>query len=413
MAFVCNMSAILFVVFRFKYGFTFEQLGRLILINFVVQMMADIIGGLLVHKVRARSILIFGASCTFLGYLCYSVLPGIMSNSYNALIIAIIIISIGSGIFEMLLSPLIDAIPSDTKKQDMALLHSFYAWGTAFMIIFSTSLFFIIGVIVAPDVIGAKQIFYTGLDYWRILPVLPSIISFILIILFSKVLLPNWIEDVGRVKLRSVVKKPYMILVTLAILFGAGVEIISTQWLSAFAEKGLGYSKFIGDLGGMLLFALSMGIARHWFGTKGEHVNINNFLIIAVIVTIGIYLTASLCPIPYVALSACVLAGFTTAMMWPGALSMAAGRFPSVGATMFAMMACAGDTGAASIPWLLGVFADNGIILRSIFGYIPNISYDALCLRAGLLLSTIFPIILLVIYILLRKTQKSDEKAID
>jgi len=201
-----------------------------------------------------------------------------------------------------------------------------------------------------------------------------------------------------------------MILVTLAIFVGAGVENICTQWVSIFAEGGLGYSKFIGDLLGMFFFAACMGIARHWFGTKGEKVNMSNFLIVCSAITIGIYLTASLCPIPYISLIACIIAGFTVSMMWPGALTLAAGRFPLVGATMFAMMACAGDTGVASIPWLMGIFSDNGEAFKSLFSYIPNISADAVNLRAGLLLSTIFPIILLLIHIALKIVGKKAER---
>ncbi|MBQ0105927.1 MAG: MFS transporter, partial [Armatimonadetes bacterium] len=379
-AVICNLCAILFIVFRTNYGLTFEQLGRLILVNFCVQMAADLVNGALINKVDPRKIILIGSSATFLGYLCYAILPGIMSP-YSGLMIATVIISWGCGTYEMMLSPLINAIPSDTKVQDMALLHSFYAWGVAFAVVFATLFFFGAGLfssVASHSVLAAKTVFYTGLfKFWYILPLLYSIIPLILIINFSSMKMPRWVSEEKRTKLKDFVTKPYFILVAIAIGVGGGVECILSNWISIFAEKGLGYNKFIGDMIGLFGYAITMGISRHLMGTRGEKWDLSKVLIFASLGAVLIYLFASLCPINIISLILCICGGAATGMLWPGALNLAGLKFPFAGALMFAILAFAGDTGVAIIPWLNGVFSDYSVHLSKLFSYMPGLTDDA------------------------------------
>lgn len=407
-AIICNLCAILFIVFRTNYGLTFEQLGRLILVNFVVQMLADTINGLIINKVDSRKILLIGSSATFLGYLCFSILPNHIPP-YTGLMISTVIISYGCGTYEMMLSPLINAIPSDTKVQDMALLHSFYAWGVAFAVLFATIFFFVAGYIdtlIFKGEMTFKSVFYLGLfKSWYILPLLYAFIPLILLFNFSKMKMPQWVSEEKRTKLKDFISKPYFILVTLAIAVGGGVECVLSNWISIFAEKGLGFNKFIGDLIGLFGYAITMGIGRHLMGTLGESWDLSKVLIWASFISVIIYLVASLCPINIICLIACILAGGLTGLLWPGALSLAGMKFPYAGALMFAILAFAGDGGVALIPWLNGIFSDASANL-TIFKYIPNLTQDAISLRGGLLYSTSFAVILLILHLLMRKIQK-------
>jgi len=304
-AIICNLCAILFIVFRTNYGLTFEQLGRLVLINFCVQMLADTINGLLIHKVDARKILLIGSSATFLGYLCFAILP-MHIPPYMGLVISTVIISWGCGTYEMMLSPLINAIPSDTKVQDMALLHSFYAWGVAFAVLFATVFFFTAGFIntlIINEEMTLKSVFYFGLfKYWYLLPLTYALVPLVLLYNFSKMKMPQWISEEERTKLKDFITKPYFILVALAIALGGGVECILSNWISIFSEKALGYNKFIGDMIGLFGYAITMGIGRHLMGTRGENWDLSKTLIFASIISVFVYVVAALCPINIICL---------------------------------------------------------------------------------------------------------------
>ncbi len=412
-AIICNLCAILFVVFRTEFGLTFEQLGRLILVNFCVQMAADLINGALINKVDARRIILIGAGATFLGYLSFVFLPKVCITPYMGLMIATVIISWGCGTYEMMLSPLINAIPSDTKVQDMALLHSFYAWGVAFAVLFATLVFLGSGLVytfITHGEITVKAVFYSGLfKCWYILPLLYSVVPLILLFNFSVMKMPEWISEEKRTKFKDFVTRPYFILVALAIGVGGGVECILSNWISIFAEKGLGYNKIIGDMIGLFGYAITMGIGRHLMGTRGESWDLSKVLIWAGIITFFIYVIAALCPVNVICLMVCILAGGLTGLLWPGALSLAGMRFPFAGALMFALLAFAGDTGVALMPWLNGVFSDMSANL-GIFDYITGISKDGICLRGGLLFSSLFVLLLVALHLCMRFVAKRPEK---
>lgn len=410
-AVICNLAAILFIVFRTNFGLTFEQLGRIILVNFCVQMTADVVNGSIINKVKPRAIIIVGAFMAFLGYLCFAVLPTHLQNPYTGILIGTVIFSWGCGTYEMMLSPLINAIPSDTKVQDMALLHSFYAWGVAFAVIFATVFFFCTGFadsLIHHNTLTFKTVFYTGLfKYWYFYPVLCSIIPITLIINFSTMKMPEWISEEHRTKLTDFAFKPYFILCAFAIAVGGGVECVLSNWISIFAEKGLNYSKFVGDMVGLLGYAISMGIGRHLMGTRGETWDLSKVLIWCSFVAVLVYIFASLCPINSISLVLCIIGGFVTGMLWPGTLNLASKKFPMAGAVMFAILAFAGDLGVAVIPWLNGIFSDWSVNMQNFFSYIPNLTKDSACLRGGLFISAYFAVLLFIIHSIMRYIGKN------
>ena len=414
MAVVINLTALLLVALRDEFSLTFEMVARLFLINFTVQMAVDLIAGALSTRVNARILLVAGTIFTFLGFVGFCFLPQIMSNPYAGLVIAVVLIAMGSGVYEMLTSPLVNAIPSDTKTQDMAFLHSFYAWGAVILVISSTVIFFIIGYFTSPipfTLDNLAAIFYQGLKYWKVLPLLWAIPTFALIFLFANVKLPKLIEEEKRQPLKRIILHPYMILMLLAICLGAMVENIGAQWVSAFAELGLGIDKFIGDILAMALFFTAMALTRSWFGKFGERVNMAKFLVFCAVLSIVCYLTACLSPSIIISVVALVTIGFSSAMMWPGALTLNARYFPLAGAPMFAIMAFAGDGGAGVGPWLAGFFADHPSDLsRTIFNFFghTNLTNDALSVRNAMLMSAIFPVVLLIVYLIANKVSKKN-----
>jgi len=412
MAVVVNIVAILLIPLRDLFNLSFEQAARLTLINFLTQMAVDLIAGALSSKIKARVLLVIGTICAFIGFILFALLPSVMPSPYLGLMIAIILLAIGSGVYEMLISPLMNAIPSDTKTEDMAFLHSFYAWGSAFFIVSSTIIFFITGAInIGIDVENLADTFYNGVKYWKILPIVWAVPTLILIFAFAKIKLPEWVEEEKRQRLRDIVRKPYMILMLAAIFVGAMVENVAALWISAFSDRGLGIDKFIGDLAGVSMLFVAMAITRSWFGKYGEKVNMSIYLMWCTVLSAVLFVIAAVSPNPVISLAALVLVGFSASMMWPGALSMSASYFPLAGATMFAVMACAGDSGAGIGPWLTGIFADNAGftgITGQIFEFFgnTNLQEDAFKVRHAMLTSTIFPISLLLIYLVAYKVKK-------
>ena len=414
MAVVVNIAAILLIPLRDQFSLSFEQATRLVLINFLTQMAVDLIAGALSSKVSARLLLVIGTICAFFGFILFALLPSVMPSPYIGLMIAIILLATGSGVYEMLISPLMNAIPSDTKTEDMAFLHSFYAWGSVFFIVSSTIIFFITGIVnIGIDTKNLADTFYSGITYWKIIPIVWAVPTLFLIFAFAKIKLPEWIEEKKRQRLRDIIKKPYMILMLAAICVGAMVENIAALWISAFSERGLGIDKFIGDLTGMALLFVAMAVTRSWFGKFGKNINMSIYLMWCTLLSILLFIIAAVSPNPIISLAALVLVGFSASMMWPGALSMSANYFPLAGATMFAVMACAGDSGAGIGPWMTGIFADNANITgitSNIFVYFGNNNLDieAFKIRHALFASTIFPLILLMIYFIANKISKKN-----
>ena len=393
-AIVINLLPILMIPLRDLYNVTFEQLGRLVFINFITQVVVDIALSGMIDRYSSRFFLVFGQALTGIGLVLFASVPYLFSNEniYLGLAIATSIYAGGGGLMELMLSPVVNSLPSDAKAAAMSMLHSFYCWGQAAVI-----------------TLTALGIYFLGYEKWHWIAFMWSVPAFVTMISFMKVPLLPLVSGDERTTLRQLIcRKPFWV-ACLCICFGAASEVTISQWISTFSEKGLGLNKMLGDIGGVALFAVMMALGRTWFGIYGEKVNLHSVMIKMAILAFFCYVTAAVSPYPSIALIACVLSGLGVCLMWPGTLSLMAARYPLAGGSMFAILAASGDIGGAGGPWGLGYIADTLSELfkeDGLFGY----SGEVLGLRGGLLLSSLFPIGILISVLWLRRESLSNKK---
>ena len=360
-----NLPPLLFVLFQEQFGISYEMLGRLILANFVTQICVDLVSIKLADRIGYRACMIAGQLCTAVGLLGLTTLPFLLPP-YVGLTISIILAAIGGGMTEVLVSPVVDALPGDEKAAAMSMLHSFYCWGQVATVLISTLLLFALG--------GAA---------WRVLPLLWMAMPIASVVLIATA--PFAAEsgaESGGMRVRDLLRQP-LFLVAMVIMTCAGAsELTMSQWASTFAERGLHVTKVLGDLLGPCLFAVFMGLGRMLYGKLGSRLP----------------LTAALSPVPFLALMGCAVCGFSVSLMWPGSLSMAAARFPFGGTALFAILAVMGDLGCSVGPWLAGAVSDaaQGVPALAEFAAQSGLALEQLGLKSGLLLGVIFPVILLI-----------------
>ena len=289
--------------------------------------------------------------------------------------LATVVFSCGGGLLELLLSAIIQSIPSDAKAAAMSLLHSFYAWG-------------FIGVVVLTSLM--LEIF--GAHNWHWLFMIWSIVPLYNFFNFLRVPLAPQVPDEHRTSTKILASTPFFLFVVLGIVLGGAAEVSMSQWTSAFAETTLGLPKRLGDLLGLCLFAALLGIGRLLYGVYGKRIDVWHVMLWGSLFATLCYLVAALSPIPVISLIACALCGLGVALLWPGSVTIAAHRFPLAGASMFAILAAGGDTGAAVGPWLLGLVAD---LTPANFVLAP--------LRVGMLVGMIFPLLMMLSLLVQRK----------
>ncbi len=395
-ALVINLAPVLFIPLKTELGLTYEQLGRLILINFSIQIVMDLGCGALVPKVGPKRFIVAANALACLGLVLFAVLPALLEHPYTGLVIGTLVFAAGAGLLELMLSPIMNAVPSEQKAQDMALAHSFYAWGQLCVILFTT-----------------LALFAFGVSHWRLLTLCWAIFPLLATIGFARLTLPPFVPEAQRQRMRSLIRQPaYLVAVACIGLAGAS-EVSVNQWISAYAERGLGFPKLWGDLGGMCLFAAAIGVGRVWFGIKGEKLNLHRVLLVCACLSVVVYLIASLAPWPFISLAACVIAGLGVSLLWPGMLSVTAARFPLAGASMFAVMAASGDLGAAVAPWFVGYLADLGSPFQALFHTLlgPQATAEQIGLRTGLLVATAYPLLLIGLLYWLKNEATRTHKA--
>lgn len=378
-AILINLTPILFIPLREQFGFSYEQLGLLILINFTTQVLVDLIFSGLVDKYGFRRFIVAAHGFAAAGLLLFAFAPRLFpATPYAGFALATVIFSCGGGLLELLLSPIVNAIPTDEKAVAMAVLHSFYAWGQVTVVLLTTVLLF---------VLGRTQWQWIAIG-WTLLPLIN-------LVLFRIVPLAPPIPEEQRMGLGALVRTRYFIVAVLAILFGGAAEQAMAQWSSAFAERALSLPKVVGDVAGVALFATMLGVGRVLYSIFGPRVNINRVMMAGAIMAAICYVVAALSPVHVVALLACVLCGLATSLLWPGALVLAADRFPLAGAGMFAIMAAGGDVGASVGPWLVGLVTDHVPNLPGMAALISatGLQSEQFGLRGGLLVGTAFPLI--------------------
>lgn len=376
-AIINNLSPLLFLTFEKDFGISIGKIGLLISLNFGFQMIVDTLAAKYVDRIGYRVSIVFAHICCTAGLLGMSIFPFIFPDAFAGLVAAVLLNSIGGGLIEVLVSPIVEAAPSSKAKDTaMSLLHSFYCWGHVGMVILST--------------IGFK-IF--GMNHWYYLPVLWAVVPFINIFIFARVPLRVLTTEEERMPLRKLVStRLFWIFFLLMICAGASEQAMS-QWASLFAEDGLHQSKAVGDLLGPCLFALLMGSSRMFYGKFGEKIDLQKFMMGSSVLCILSYLAAVISPYPVFALIGCGMCGLSVGIMWPGTFSLAAKRCPQGGTAMFALFALAGDIGCGAGPGLVSMISKA----RPSYG-----------LKAGLLCAIIFPV-LMILVILYQKRELAPD----
>jgi len=391
---VNNLAPILFIIFQKEFSISYEMLGRLILVNFGVQLTADFVTMRYADRIGYRRAAVIAHVLCGTGLVCLSILPRIIGIPYLGLVAAVVIYAAGGGIIEVLISPIVDSLPSDSKASSMSLAHSFYCWGQMVVVLISTLL-----------------IWLFGDSIWIWLPLMWSVIPFYNMFKFMKVPLVPPIPEEKKDSPKQLFSSGLFILALIMMSCAGSAELSMSQWSSLFAEKALKMPKLLGDVLGPCLFAAFMGTGRALYGTIGGRIHIKKALMASSVLCVICYAITIFVPIPLISLLGLALSGFSVSLMWPGTFSLTAARFPMGGTLMFAMLAVFGDLGASIGPWLAGLVSDlvqDSEQLMSLgrqFGLDP----EQLGLKAGLLVAMIFPIIMIVSLYLSNKGDGSSK----
>lgn len=359
-AIVNNFAPLLFLTFSQTYAISLEKITALITINFFIQLVVDMASTAFVDRIGYRASMIVAHIAAAFGLIGMAVLPEIMPNPFVGLLLSVFLYACGGGLLEVLVSPIVEACPSDNKEKTMSLLHSFYCWGHVGVVLISTAFF---------AAFGIEKWKYLAVA-WAILPILNTFI-------FAKVPMAELVaENETKLGFKGLFgEKIFWVFFVMMLCAGASEQAVS-QWVSAFAEKGLGVSKTLGDLCGTMMFAAAMGASRAYYGKFGENIKIDNFMIISSALCVVSYLMIALFPSAVVSLLGCALCGLSVGIMWPGTYSRASATIPGGGTAMFAMLALAGDIGCTSGPTLVG--------------YVSGIAGDNL--KLGIFCAVVFPI---------------------
>ncbi len=372
-AVVNNFTPLLFLFFQKSYHIPLSQITLLVTFNFGIQLLVDLLSVGFIDKIGYRASMIIAHVLSAAGLILLTVLPEILPVPFIGILIAVMIYAIGGGLLEVLVSPVVEACPSDNKEKAMSMLHSFYCWGQAGVVLISTLFFYV-----------------AGIENWKILAAIWAVIPIGNAFAFAKIPIAPLIEDgESGLELKDLFRiKVFWILLIMMVCAGASEQAVS-QWASAFAEKGLGISKAAGDLAGPMAFAVLMGMSRLFYGKYGERIHLERFMIYSSFLCILSYLGISLFSIPLLNLISCAVCGLSVGIMWPGTFSKASAALPKGGTAMFALLALGGDIGCSGGPTLVGM--------------VSGISGDNL--KMGILAGIIFPVLLLMGIILCRKTK--------
>lgn len=373
---VNNFAPLLFLTFSGWYGLALEQIALISTVNFAVQLGVDLLSAKLLDKIGYRAGVLIAHAFAAAGLAGLAVLPGLLGNPFAGLLTAVVLYAIGGGIIEVLISPIVEACPTQKKEAAMSLLHSFYCWGHLAVVLFSTAFFAVF-----------------GMEHWQALACLWAILPVMNFFYFTRVPIYPIAPGQEKVSFGALFRqKIFWLLLLLMVCTGAG-ELGMSQWASAFAESALNLSKTAGDLAGPCSFALFMGTARALYGKYSEKIPLQKMMKLCACLCIGCYLLAALAPHPLFGLIGCGLCGFSVGIFWPGTFSIAAKALPAGGTAMYALLALAGDFGGASGPALVGGIA--GL-------------FDGQ-LKAGILAAAIFPLLMLLGLFLLSRQSKSSQ----
>jgi len=379
------LPPLLFVTLQNMYGISYTLLGTLVLVNFCTQLTVDLIFTVFSKKFNFQKIVKFMPLITSLGLLIYALVPTFFPDAaYTGLLIGTVIFSVSAGLSEVLLSPTIAAIPSDNPQRDMSFLHSLYAFGV-FTVAVITTIFL--------------KIFHA--ENWMYLTIFFALLPVIASVLFMTSPMPDMSASSESTNLENTKKRTIGYVLCIAcIFFGACAENVMSNWISSYAEKALHIDKAVGDLLGVAVFAILLGLGRISYAKFGK--NIMRILLIGMIGAAVCYLAAGFIPGVVPAFIACILTGICVSMLWPGTLIMMEENIPNPSVAAYALMASGGDLGSAIAPQLMGIIVDNvsASSFAAVLGASLQLTAEQIGLKAGMLFSAIFPIIGIVIVLL-------------
>ena len=371
-AIVNNFAPLLFITFQNQYNIPLSQITILITFNFILQLVIDFLSAFFIDKIGYRTSAVLAHVFAAAGLILLPVLPEFFSNPFTGLLIAVMIYAIGGGLLEVLISPIVEACPSENKEKTMSLLHSFYCWGSVGVVLLSTLFFSLFGT-----------------QNWKIISVLWALIPIGNALLFSKVPIASLIEEGENVlSLTELFKTKIFWLFMLLIICSGACEQAVSQWASTFAERGLGVSKSIGDLAGPALFSILMGSSRLIYGKFGEKIDLNKMMIGSGCLCFLSYLIIALSSSPVLGFIGVAICGFSVGIKWPGTFSKASATIRNGGTAMFAILALGGDLGCSGGPTFVGMIA-------SAFG-------DDL--KKGILAAVVFPVLLVGTLVIMKAT---------
>ncbi len=368
-----NFAPLLFLTFYSSYGISYGRLALISTCFFFTQLVVDFICAQFVDRIGYRVSIVAAEILSGVGLAGLAFLPDRLPSPFAGILICVVIYAVGSGLIEVLCSPIVEACPFENKEGMMSLLHSFYCWGSVGVILGSTLFFSLFGI-----------------EHWRILTCLWAIVPLYNIYNFATCPIEPLVEDGQSMTMGQLFKtRIFWLLIVLMICAGSS-ELAMAQWASAFAESALHVSKTVGDLAGPCGFAVFMGISRVLYGKFGEKVDLQKFMIASGILCLCCYLLAGLASLPILGLIGCTLCGFSVGIMWPGSISISSATLPMGGTAMFALLALAGDLGGAVGPAIVGNISQNA-------------GND---LQAGVLAGIGFPVVLVVTVLALRRMKR-------
>ena len=362
-AIAANFAPLLFLTFHKSLGI---PLGKVALVStafYFTQLIVDVVCARFVDRIGYRVCAVASEIASAAGLVCLAFLPSVLPDPFVGIIISVIIYAVGSGLIEVLASPIVEACPFDHKEAVMSLLHSFYCWGSVGVILLSTVFFAAFGV-----------------ENWRWLACIWALIPLYNVYNFASCPIEKLVENGEGMTIRTLFKTPMFFLGIVLMVCAGAAEMSMAQWASAFVESALGISKTVGDLAGPCLFAVTMGISRVIYGKSGNKIELTRYMLGSGALCLVCYILAALSLNPVVCLIGCTLCGFSVGIMWPGTISILSKRLPAGGTAMFALLAMAGDLGGAFGPWLVG--------------FASQINNDDL--KTGMLAACVFPIVLIV-----------------
>lgn len=374
-AIAANFTPLLFLTFKNIYAISLDRIALIPMIFYLTQLLTDLAATKFVDKIGYRTCVVASQILSAVGLALLAFLPELLPSSFIGILVAVVLYAIGSGLIEVLISPIVEACPFENKDGMMSLLHSFYCWGSVGVILGSTIFFAVFEI-----------------ENWRILTIIWALLPLYNTFNFISCPIERLVEDGEGMRVSQLLRLPLFWLLALLMACSGASEISMAQWASAFTESAMGVSKTIGDLAGPCMFAVFMGLARVFYGKMSEKLDLTKTMLACSTLCIICYLLASLSAIPILGLAGCALCGLSVGIMWPGTLSISAQKCPTGGTAMFAFLALAGDLGGSIGSSLVGVFSN----------------FAGGNLKIGLLIATCFPLALILGVIVLKRTVKKS-----